>query len=44
MAKNKTCGWYKFADGYTCWVNGLSAKEKKWEIYKHGAIVEFIPD
>lgn len=39
-----TRGWYEFADGYTCWVNGMSAQECKVEIYKHGKIVRFIPD
>lgn len=44
MAKNKTRGWYEFADGYTFWVNGLSATEKKLEIRQHGPIIKFIPD
>lgn len=44
MAKNKTRGWYEFADGFTCWVNGFSGQEKRVAISKHGAIVRFIPD
>ena len=43
MAKIKTQGWYTFADGYTAWYHGLSAQEKKVEIYKHGAITNFEP-
>ena len=43
MAKNKTRGWYTFADGYEVWVNGYSAAEKRNEIRKHGAIIRFIP-
>ena len=43
MAKNKTRGWYIFADGYEVWVNGYSATEKRNEVRKHGAIVKFIP-
>lgn len=43
MAKNKTRGWYVFEDGYTCWVHGMSAQEKKIEIFKHGKIVKFTP-
>ena len=44
MAKTKTKGWYYFADGTTTWFNGLSAREKKNEILKHGNIIRFIPD
>ena len=44
MTKNKTRGWYYFADGYSCWVNGMSGAEKRNNIRKHGAIVRFIPD
>ena len=40
---NKTQGWYFFADGATIWFHGLSAREKKNEIRKHGAILKFIP-
>jgi len=43
MAKINTQGWYTFADGYSAWYHGLSAQEKKIEIYKHGAIVAFEP-
>jgi hypothetical protein len=43
MAKIKTQGWYIFADGYEAWYHGLSAQEKKIEIYKHGAIIKFEP-
>lgn len=39
--KMKTRGWYEFEDGYTCWVNGLSAREKKNLIARHGKIVRF---
>lgn len=44
MAKTKipvSRGWYTYEDGYTHWVNGMSATEKKWEIRKHGKIVRF---
>ena len=40
----KTAGWYTFADGYQAWYAGLSGNEKKWEVYRHGKIVRFIPD
>lgn len=40
----KTSGWYTFKDGYSAWYSGLTGTEKKWEIYKHGPIVKFIPD
>lgn len=39
----KTRGWYLFADGAEIWFNGLSAREKKSEIRKHGAIIRFMP-
>lgn len=39
----KTRGWYLFTDGAEIWFNGLSAREKKIEIYKHGAIIRFMP-
>lgn len=39
--KNTTRGWYTFADGYYAWFNGLSAREKAREVYKHGAILKF---
>jgi len=42
--KNNTRGTYTFADGYTAWFNGLSAQEKRVEVWKHGKIVRFIPD
>lgn len=42
MAKN-TRGWYTFEDGYVCWYHGLSAREKKLEVMKHGQIVSFKP-
>ena len=41
--KNKTQGWYVFADGYEVWVAGFSAAEKRNEIRKHGPIVKFVP-
>ena len=40
----KTSGWYIFKDGYKAWFNGLTGTEKKWEVYKHGPVVKFIPD
>ena len=43
MARTNTRGWYTFEDGYTCWVSGMSAQEKKMEIFKHGKIVKFVP-
>ena len=43
MAKTYTQGWYTFADGREIWFNGLSTNERKWEIYKHGKIVKFVP-
>ena len=43
MARSKTRGWYVFADGYTCWYHGLSAREKKYAIMEHGEIVKFSP-
>ncbi len=39
----KNRGWYLFADGYYCWFSGMSAQEKKVEIYKHGKIIQFTP-
>lgn len=43
MAKVKTRGIYYFADGTNSWFSGLSAREKKIEVAKHGYIVKFIP-
>ena len=43
MARVKSMGIYKFADGTVAWFAGLSASEKKREIAKHGAIIQFIP-
>lgn len=43
MAKNNTRGTYIFEDGYTVWVNGMSARERSIEVRKHGKIVRFIP-
>jgi hypothetical protein len=43
MARVNTQGWYTFADGYRAWFHGLSAQEKKIEIYKHGKIITFEP-
>lgn len=43
MAKNRTQGWYTFADGYRCWYYGLSAQEKKAEVFHHGKVVKFEP-
>ena len=40
---SKTRGWYTFEDGYSCWVNGFSAQEKRVEIRKHGKVVRFVP-
>ena len=42
MARTTTRGWYTFEDGTQVWFNGLSAREKKNEILKHGKIVRFI--
>lgn len=42
-AMSKTRGWYLFEDGYEAWYNGMSASEKKREIFKHGKIVRFTP-
>jgi hypothetical protein len=42
MARTKTRGWYVFADGTQAWFNGLSAREKKVQIMKHGAIIRFM--
>lgn len=41
--KKTTQGFYTFADGYRVWFYGLSAQEKKWEVYKHGKVVKFEP-
>ena len=41
MAKVKSRGFYLFADGSCIWFAGLSASEKKREIAKHGAIIQF---
>lgn len=38
-----TRGWYIFKDGTQAWFNGLSAREKRNKIMKHGEIVKFIP-
>ena len=38
----QTRGWYTFADGYTCWVNGFSAREKQAMVRQHGQIIKFI--
>ena len=38
-----TRGWYIFKDGTQVWFNGLSAREKRNEVMKHGEIVKFIP-
>ena len=43
MTKNNTRGTYIFEDGYTVWVNGMSARERSIEVRKHGKIVRFIP-
>ena len=42
MAK-QTRGYYKFEDGFECWVNGFSAREKANYIREHGRIVKFKP-
>ena len=43
MAKReKTRGFYEFADGTTAWFYGLSAAEKRALIREHGAIVRFV--
>ena len=42
--KMKTRGWYYFEDGTCAWFNGLSAREKKNEIRKHGKIIHFIEE
>ena len=41
--KTKT-GWYTFADGYSVWAMGMSAKEIKIEATKHGKLISFEPD
>jgi hypothetical protein len=41
--KISTRGWYTFSDGSEIWFSGLSAQEKKREIYKHGKIIRFEP-
>ena len=38
-----TRGFYEFADGYSCWVNGMSGTEKKNLVRQHGRVVRFIP-
>lgn len=43
MAGSKSRGWYTFSDGYQCWVNGLSAREKQALIRQHGVIISFKP-
>jgi hypothetical protein len=43
MKKNKTRGWYTFADGYRCWYYGLSGTEKMIEVRVHGKIIKFEP-
>ena len=43
MAK-RTRGTYVFEDGHKVWYHGLSAQERKIEIFKHGKIIQFIPD
>lgn len=42
MAKKKTKGWYTFADGYCCWLHGMSALERKNYELEHGKIVKFV--
>lgn len=42
-AMSKTCGWYTYEDGYTHWVNGMSAAEQRNEVRKHGKVVRFVP-
>lgn len=37
-------GWYIFEDGYEMWAMGLSTREKKVEIAKHGKLIQFIAD
>ena len=43
MARTNTRGWYTFADGTQVWFNGLSVREKKMQIMRHGAIIRFQP-
>lgn len=43
MARTSTRGWYIFEDGTQIWFNGLSAREKKVQIMKHGRILHFRP-
>ena len=43
MAKY-TAGWYRFADGYEVWRNGMSGTEKRLLVREHGALVCFIAD
>lgn len=44
MAKKNTRGMYYFADGFCCWVNGMSGTEKRNLERQHGKIVRYIPD
>lgn len=41
MKASKTQGYYTFEDGYKVWLNGMSAQERKVQIYKHGKIIRF---
>ena len=41
MAKNKTRGWYFFNDGYSIWVNGMSAAELKQLSVQHQGLRRF---
>jgi hypothetical protein len=43
MGRTHTQGWYLFKDGTYCWFHGLSAQEKKMEIFHHGKIIKFTP-
>ena len=41
MAKAKTRGWYFFNDGYSIWVNGMSAAELKQLSVQHQGLRRF---
>ena len=43
MARTHTQGYYLFEDGFYAWYHGMSAQEKKLEIWKHGKIIQFKP-
>lgn len=42
MKTPKTQGFYYYADGFSHWVYGMSAAEKRYNIKMHGAIIKFV--